>query len=259
MYSAKWFFHVKQKVKDKTHEIGNTLNNLGNPRVGRPLVKLQQPKLLFRVDGRSHAMLHNQGGLIARATKDELMALRFSDVEQYQKFNENPFGWGACSSLKHLEQFIKDNRTHTIQSWIHIFYGSATCLGMLKIDTGIEADSLDIEHEQLVLEHQPLEQWLASTCPTYQSKFLDGRMVPNLMVEFNEDLPKTMRKTDFISERNILNWLLVNGSEETFAAFCQHLYTDMSSERLASRVEGDERIIGAVEYSLKMNKTDYSI
>ena len=254
MYSGKFFAHMKQKLKVKSNELGNTLQNLGNPKVGSPLVNLQQPKLLFRVDGRSHDILHKQGGLLARSTHDELMSLRFSDVENYQKYNDKPFGWGACSSLRHLEQFMEDNKSHTAQSWIHVFFGPATCLGLLKVHTGIEADVLDKEHEQLVLSDLSLNQWLASTCPTFQTKFLDGRMVPNVMVEFNKDLPKSMRKTDFATERNILSWLLINGSEETFAAFSKHLYTGLSTERLAHRVDGDKKIIDAIGHFLGMTK-----
>lgn len=255
MYSGKFYTIFKQTVVDKTQRIGKGLSNLSNPKVGAPLINLQQPKLLVRVDGRSPIDFQQQGGLVARNTLEQILSIRFSDVERYQKFNENPFAWGACSTITELEAFLAANKTHTNNSWIHMFYGEATCLGTLKVDTGISSDGLDHEREQLVLKNLPFERWLASTCPQYRTKFLDGGSVPNAMVDFNKNLPKILRKENMATERNILNWLLVNQCEEVFADLCQHLYTDSTPASLTRRFEDDITLINAIEYFTKTSES----
>lgn len=253
MYTGKFLAQLTKHFMEKSVAIGTKVGNLGNPKVGQPLIKLQKPKLLLRVDGRSLTEFHQQGGLTARRAIDEVLDIRFIDVEQYQKYNKNPFAWGACTTFTPLEKFIQQNKSHTQNSWIHMFYGNASCLGSLKIETGIESDGYDTEHEQLVLEHLPFNQWLASTCPAYRTKFLDGKLVPNAMAEFNKSLPKSLRKSDLATEENILNWLLLNNSEEVFAELCNNLYTGVPTQTLAMRFGGDKRIVEAIEYFQKLS------
>lgn len=248
MYTGKLVKFFKQKVTEKAQQMGKSLGNLSDPKVGSHIINLQHPKLLVRVDGRSHTDFHQQGGLLARNTLEQILSIRFSDVERYQKYNEKPFAWGACSTITELDQFLEDNKGHTKESWIHMFYGNATCLGSLKVHTGIDSDGFDKEREQLVIEDLPFSRWLASTCPEYRDKFQDGRLVPNAMVDFNKDLPKTLRKQDMATERNIMHWLLVNRCEETFADICQHLYANVTPVALARRFEGDATIVDAIEY-----------
>ncbi|WP_298624295.1 hypothetical protein [uncultured Legionella sp.] len=254
MHSGKLLYTLfKEKIVATAQKAGEKLSNLENPNVGSPLIKLQRPTLLVRVDTRSHIDFHRLNGLVARNTEEEIMSIRFSDVEAYQKYNTNKFAWGACRNMTELEFFLDNNKDHTEGAWIHMFYGDATCLSTLKIDTGISPDGLDSESEQLVLKDLPFKHWLASTCPQYRSKFLDGGMVPNAMVEFNKDLPRTLRRQDLATERNTLRWLLMNNSEEIFSDLCQHLYTGMSSEGLDRRFEHDTAIVDAIEYFLRMS------
>ncbi|QMT61816.1 hypothetical protein [Legionella sp. PC997] len=220
--------------------------NVRNPVVGPKIVGLQCPSLLIRVDGRSLEKLFQQNGLVPRVSECALQSIRYSDVEDYQKFNEQPFAWGACSSLKDLIRFIEKNSSHTQNAWIHKFYGRATSLSILKMEVGMESDGHDDEKEQLVVEPVPFEQFIASTCPKFRDKFLSGALVPNAMHEYNGSLPKSMRASDLLNEGTVLTWLMINNCEETFTTICQNTYGSLSKEALERRFDGDKKIVDAI-------------
>ncbi|WP_454784762.1 hypothetical protein [Legionella sp. WA2024007413] len=220
--------------------------NVSDPVVGHKIVGLQRSTLLLRVDGRSLEKLFQQNGLVPRVPNYALQTIRFSDVERYQKFNEGPFAWGACSSLKDLIRFMEKNSSHTENAWIHKFYGKATSLSILKLETGIESEGHDDEKEQLVVEHVPFEQFIASTCPKFREKFLSGGLVPNAMFEYNSSLPKSMRASDLLNEGTVLTWLMINNCEETFTTICQNTYGSLSKEALERRFDGDKKIVDAI-------------
>ena len=223
---------------------------MSNPSVGHNILKLQIPSLLIRVDGRGLEYLHKQDGLLPRVSIDHVKSIRFSHVEQYQKYNEEPFAWGACASLKDLLVFIKQNESHAKKAWIHKFYGKGTSLLHLKYDTGIESEGHDNEKEVLVVTHVPFKQFIASTCPKYREKFLEGGMVPNAMAEYNSDLPKVMRMSDLYTEQDVLAWLLVNKSEQTFIELCKDLYSDVPKEALKMRFDGNIKLVDTIDSAL---------
>ncbi|WP_454781597.1 hypothetical protein [Legionella sp. WA2022007384] len=224
--------------------------SIGDPVVGNKIIELQRSSLLVRVDGRSLEQLFQQNGLLPRVSGMKLETLRFSHVERYQKYNEEPFAWGACSSLHDLMRFIKNNSSHTQDAWIHKFYGRATSLMVLKWETGIESEGHDDEKEELVVEHVPFAQFIASTCPKYREKFLSGGLVPNAMFEYNNSLPKSMRKSDLLTEGDVLSWLLINNCEEAFTTICQTSYSNLSQQTLKRRFEGDQKILDAIASAL---------
>lgn len=237
-------------MKEKVYKVGKHVVNICDPKVGPAVWRLQSSKLLIRVDGRSLKDLYTSGGFKARVSKQNVLDLRHTDIEQYQRYNINPFGYGACTSFPHLQKFISGNKSHTDTAWIHTFYGEATSLNLLKLDQGLELAPEDHEEEHMVVKDVPFEQILASTCPAYREKFLDGKLVPNAMRDFNDLLPKSMRHSDLNSDAHILTWLLANNAEEIFAGVCQTLYPGKSEDMLMRMFDGDKRLVSAVQYFL---------
>lgn len=221
-----------------------------DPVVGHHIIKLQRQSLLIRADARDLEVLKHQDGFTPRISAEHLKAIRFSNVERYQKFNEDPFAWGACGSLQDLMYFLQSNKSHTDRSWIHKFYGKATPLILLKLEAGIDSEGYDKEKEKMVIEHIPFSQFIASTCPKYREKFLSGGLVPNAMHEYNSDLPKTMRQEDLHSESSVLTWLMINNSEKTFTEICQTLFGNVGQENLQYRFKDDPKLIDAINCAL---------
>lgn len=255
MYSGKFFTSLKQQATKKFLQAAEVLHNLEDPEVGAHLVNLQRPQLLVRVDGRCHINFQQQDGLIVRNHPDRIVSLRQTDVEQYQISNKNPFAWGACPTMAQLEYFLVRNEVQTAKSWIHAFYGNATCLSTLKEQANIPPNGFDKECELLVIQHISFNQWLASIDPQYRDKLLDGSSVPNAIADLNENLPRTLRKEDLDTEENMLGWLLINNSEEAFAALSRHLYTGVSSEVVSRRCNGNTWLVDAIEHTLSENNT----
>ncbi|AWN75220.1 hypothetical protein [Legionella anisa] len=240
--------------KDKFFKITERLFNASNPKVGKDMCKLEKPGLFMRVDGRKPSIFHQEGGLKPRTNKELLFNLTFDDVINYQRFNQNPFGWGACRTFLELAKFITNNKSHTDSKWIIVFYGTGTSLLDLKFKTGIESDGYDIEVEQLVFNHVPFANFLVATCPKFREKFMDDLLVPNLMHEFNPSLPKNVKKSDLSSAKQLLSWLLRHNSEEAFISVCAHLYRGKSEETLNVMLEGDTKLVKAVQSALEKSE-----
>lgn len=243
----------------KCAQIGKFFSDLSNPVVGKKILQLQKTSILVRVDGRSLEVFSKQDGLIPRVELNHVVNVRHTRVERYQKFNEDPFGWGACTSLKDLKVFIEQNKSHTQNAWIHKFYGKATSLAHLKLETGMETEGHDDEKEEIIVEHVPFKHFLASTCPKYRDKFLQGGLVPNAMALYNPDLPKSMRINDLFTEADVLSWLLINNSEKTFEELCRTIYTDVSKETLTIRFDGNGKLIDAIDSVLATAKSEFQI
>lgn len=239
-------FHTNNFFK-KSSNIGKTLFELGDPLVGKKIIKLQQKSLLIRADGRGLGLLHQQNGLLPRIPEKQLEGVRQSQVERYQKFNDAPFAWGACSSLQDLLVFLKHNKSHAENCWIHKFYGKATPLIVLKYEVGIESEGLDKENETMIVEHIPFKQFIASTCPKFRDKFMNGGLVPNAMHDYNPYLPKSMRISDLLTEKSILTWLMINNSEQAFKEICLSLFQNMTSEALALRFPQEPDLLSAIQ------------
>ncbi|APF01917.1 TPA: Dot/Icm T4SS effector Ceg3 [Legionella pneumophila] len=229
----------------------SSISNLGDPLVGFKIKELQTKKILVRADGRSLDHLHKLGGLPQRVESEKLEKVRVTDVERYQKFNLNPFGWGACASTEDLRKFLETYPELTKQAWVHKFYGSSTSLLTLKSEVGIGCGEHDGEKEELVVDSVSFEQIIASTCPKYREKYLDGGVVPNAMKDFNPKVPETMKLGDFSSEKSTLEWLLINDCEEEFAKLCKEVYGDTPLKILLMRFEGDKYLADAVTYYAK--------
>lgn len=241
----------QQRAREQVRAVGERLRDWNNPKVGGAIVKLQAPKLLTRVDGRSVHELHSSGGLLSRIEQEALAEIRLAQVHEYQKHNVNPFGWGACTSLRDLQKFMTDNRSHSDVAWVHVMLGHATSLGLLKVETGMEPEDHDDENEHLIVSTVPFQQWLAATCPKYRDKFLDGGLVPNVAAELDPTLPKSMRMSDFYSEKDAVRWLLTHNADEAFAKLCTHLYEGRSEASLKLSLEDDHDVFSAVQYFLQ--------
>jgi hypothetical protein len=247
-----FFKNYGSKVKD-------LLVNLSDPCIGKHLVELQKKTFISRVDGRSPEHFLKQGGLIERISALELKEVRFSRVEKYQKYNENPFAWGACPSILDLAQFVNENQSNTENAWIHKFYGKATSLFLLKYETGIESESFDYEKEHLILETIPFSQFLVSIDPKFQKKFLNGSLVPNKMAELSPDLPKTVRFTDLQSDTTILLWLIRANSHAPFANLCKIMYSDKSEQKLHSCFKESKEVYNEVKMMLSQEHDNISL
>ncbi|WP_131778434.1 hypothetical protein [Legionella bozemanae] len=242
-YSCKFF--------DKGASIGRRFLEMGDPVIGNEIIKLQKTSLLVRVDGRAPDIFHQQGGILPRVPKTQLLNVRHSTVCEYQRFNKDPFGWGACTSLKDLMVFIDKNKSQAQNAWIHKFYGKSTSLMMLKYKTGIESEGHDNENEELIVEHIPFSQFIASTCPKYREKFMSGGLVPNVMHDYNPELPKSMRMSDLLTEKDVLTWLLINNAEQTFVALCKTVYADMPKDMLERFFQHEPQILSAISRALE--------
>ncbi|ANH11556.1 TPA: hypothetical protein ACIZB4_000567 [Legionella pneumophila] len=232
-------------------QLETNVSNLSNPLVGSKIKELQTKKILVRADGRSLDHLYKLGGLPQRVESEDLEKVRITDVEKYQKFNVNPFGWGACASAEDLRKFLENYSELTKQAWVHKFYGSSTSLLTLKSEVGISCGDHDEEKEELIVDSVSFEQIIASTCPKYREKYLDGGLVPNAMKDFKPKVPHTMRLGDFSSEKSTLEWLLINDCEEEFAKLCKEIYGDTPLKILLMRFEGDKYLADAVTYYVK--------
>ncbi|KTD42892.1 hypothetical protein [Legionella parisiensis] len=239
------------KFFDKSVNISKSFLEMGNPAVGNEIIKLQKTSILVRLDGRAPSIFHQQGGILPRIPRSELLNVRHSTVCEYQRFNKDPFGWGACASLKDLMVFIDKNKSQAQYSWIHKFYGKSTSLMMLKYKTGIESEGHDNENEEIIVEHIPFSQFIASTCPKYREKFMSGGLVPNFMHDYNADLPKTMRISDLLTEKDVLTWLMINNAEKTFVELCKTVYADMPEEKLGRLFLRDQTILSEVRRALE--------
>ncbi|HHF7367727.1 TPA: hypothetical protein ACPSKY_002868 [Legionella bozemanae] len=242
-YSCKFF--------DKGASIGRRFLEMSDPVIGNEIIKLQKTSLLVRVDGRAPDIFHQQGGILPRVPKTQLLNVRHSTVCEYQRFNKDPFGWGACTSLKDLMVFIDKNKSQAQNAWIHKFYGKSTSLMMLKYKTGIESEGHDNENEELIVEHIPFSQFIASTCPKYREKFMSGGLVPNVMHDYNPELPKSMRMSDLLTEKDVLTWLLINNAEQTFVALCKTVYADMPKDMLERFFQHEPQILSAISRALE--------
>jgi hypothetical protein len=258
--TSKSNFSTNKKVfgfKEAFFKMTEQLVFASNPKVGKQVLKLETPGIFLRVDGREPLIFQQEGGLKPRVNNEQIVNLTFDDIINYQRFNQNPFGWGACRSFLELANFIANNKSHTDSKWIIAFYGSGTSLLDLKFHTGIESDGFDIEAEQLVFNHVPFDNFLVATCPNFRVKLMDGLLVPNLMHDFNPSLPKTLRKSDLSSGKQLLSWLLRHNCEEAFTSVCAHLYRDKPESTLKIMLEGDTYLVGAVHSALN-NSTQVS-
>lgn len=122
---------------------------------------------------------------------------------------------------------------------------------MLKYKTGIESEGHDNENEELIVEHIPFSQFIASTCPKYREKFMSGGLVPNVMHDYNPELPKSMRMSDLLTEKDVLTWLLINNAEQTFVALCKTVYADMPKDMLERFFQHEPQILSAISRALE--------
>ncbi|KTD76535.1 hypothetical protein [Legionella waltersii] len=238
-------------LKETFFNYSEKLIRITNPTIGKDMLKLESSGVFLRVDGRDPSVFHKEGGLKPRVDKKHLDALTFDDVVQYQRFNQNPFGWGTCKTFEELAVFIRNNQSHVDSKWIFAFYGKGTSLLELKFHTGIESDGYDIEAEHIVFSHVPFDNMLAATCPKYRTKFMEDMLVPNALHDFNQSLPKVLRKEDISSSKNVLSWLLKHNSEDAFISVCTHLYRGKSEDTLTMMLEGDKFLVAAVKTALK--------
>jgi hypothetical protein len=224
----------------------NKLFDLSDPFVGDQIIKLQRPTLLIRVHGsRPINTLFDRDGFHPRIPTAAIPSVRYSRVEQYQKYNEDPFAWGACATAKDLRVFMDVNKGHTDTKWIYKFYGHSTSLLSLKLNAGIEVHGHDNELEEIFINHIPFSQFIAATCPKYRDKFLAGDLVPNEMHAYNQSLPKQLCFSDLESEDAVLKWLLNNDSKETFAKVSTYLYGNVCQNSLDRRL-GDSSLADSV-------------
>lgn len=251
-YSKKSAF----SLRDSFFSIPQRMLQFSNPSIGQNILRLEAPGIFLRVDGRAPSVFHQEGGLRPRVNRERIVEITFQDVIQYQRYNQNPFGWGACKSFDELNQFIANNKTHSASKWIFVFLGNATSLIDLKLDTGIEGDSYDLEAEHLVINHIPFENMLAATCPAYRDKFMEGLLVPNLMHDFHPSLPKVLRKDDLSSCKHLLTWLMKHDAEEVFGLACSHLYQGKSEDTLIRMLDGDKTLIKAIKNALQKEERE---
>lgn len=249
------FFASESPINSAWKKCSSFLANLSNPVVGDRLMKLQRPGLYYRIDGRSFRELYEQGGLPQRVATEMLMILRATEIEQYQKYNNNPFAWGSCSSLKDLHDFMQGNLSQSARSSVHVFRGSASSLNAFKIDANIESQGLDSEREHLVLTSVSPDQFIASTSPKYRNKFMANELVPNAVYEINKDVPKSMRQSDIASAESTLAWLMTHNCEDEFRRLSLQ-YVNLSQETLTKRFQdSDTALLRAVQAVIESQYT----
>lgn len=223
-----------------------TLKNFNDPIIGKKIIELQRPTFLIRADGRSLTELKKLDGFQPRVHPNRIENARHSCIQRYQQYNEDPFAYGACQSIKDLTVFISENSSHVNNAWIHKFYGLSTSLGYLKVETGIEIEAHDRENEEIFIEHIPFKQFIASTSPEYRQKFLDNKLVPNAMKAFRDELPKEMKMEDLFTEETVLLWLLRNDCEVVFSEICEALYANAPKNELQFRLNNNVSLIDTV-------------
>lgn len=230
---------ISKTVKKQIEESVETLINLGDPVVGARLIEGQQNRLLFRVDGRETHEFSQEEGLKARVPFEQVKKIRLSQVESYQQYNTQPFGYGVCTNVKDSISFLDANG---YKRHIHVMVGPAASLLNLKVDAGIETSQYDQENEYMVLQSIRFSQFLVSIHHQYTDKLKQGSLVPNGMHEFNTSLPKTLRLTDLKDVKSMLIWLLQNNAEREFNSVCQELFENSSEEQL-SQLFGKEKFL----------------
>lgn len=221
-------------------QVSNTLSHFANPVVGTQVISMQRASLLARVHGERVEILAEKDGFLPRISPQELARISVERIQKYQEFNEAPFGYGACESMEQLAQFMADCKTHADSGSVYTFYGKSVSMGELKIELGLEASRYDKESEQIIMQHIPFKQFLAATCPKYREKLMGGLLVPNAMHEYNKELPKMMRMSDLQSEKNVLQWLLINDAEQAFNDFARYVYGNATEESLQRRFNSKE-------------------
>lgn len=239
-------------------KVAKKAGELVDPCISDTLFKIQRAQVLTRADGRTIRQLVEQGGLLQRVSYEDLLTVSHWRVEQYQQFNAAPFGYGACTSMEDLLPFINGN-SQTNDATIYKFYGRAVSLSELKLRAGMETHGHDDECEYIVTETIPLEQFLGATCPKYRDKLLLDLEVPNLMHEFNPQLPKTMRMSDFNSPGKVLSWLLMNESEKVFEEVCTYMYADLPEEVMERQLQGNSAVMERVRLILSRSQLDTSL
>lgn len=230
-----------------------SISEICNPRIGDKILKLQKPSLLIRIDGRSPDSLHIQDGFQPRVSGERLKSVTASDVEDYQKFNANPFGWGACQSLKEIMTFMQKNKSQTDQGWLYKFFGKATPLLILKQEVGADSHGHDDEKEVIITEHIPLKNFIASIAPEDREMFMDGREIPNAMYSYNSSLPESLSKQDLLTQQDILAWLLRHDAEESFTDLCQTVFSDMPQDILEYLFQENPGVVSAITSALEKN------
>jgi hypothetical protein len=224
------------------------LTTLADPIYGKQLINMQKKQLLMRSDGRSTDRFIKDQGLLARQPIEALERLRLSQIEQYQDYNMDPFGYGACPTIDSLREFEQGNRSQTKPRSMYIMFGNAVNLMEFKIEMGLEPSPRDYEKERIVLETIPIDHFLAAIPPEFKDKFWNSLQIPNVLSQLQPhlELPAQLKLDDLSSERNILRWLLLNNSEKLFKHLCDDLFKHHSEDALKMRLNDDTYLISAI-------------
>ncbi|RMX15798.1 hypothetical protein EAS68_11865 [Legionella jordanis] len=207
-------FQFFRPVIKKIDAALQTMTKASNPVVGVHIHKVKFPKVLWRIDGRC-AQETSKVGFEALCSKEEVESITLDRLNNYQSFNLQRFGIGACESLKDLNKgYVEGNPGLASKRSIYGFYSKAFHLSQLRLVANTEGNERDYENEFIVVDAVNPKNFIFSTGPKYRDKLLNGLLVPNEMALFNSSLPKTLRLEDIQSVQTLLPWLVKNNAEE---------------------------------------------
>lgn len=223
------------------------LTALTDPVYGKDLLSMQKAQILMRSDGRGTDRFIRDQGLLAREPIEVLERLRLSQIEQYQNYNIDPFGYDVCASIETLREFDLAHRSQTKTQSVYVMFGSAVNLLDFKKEMGLEPNARDYEQGYIVLETIPLEHFLAAIPPDFKDKFWHSIQIPNVLSQLQPhlQLPKQLKLEDISSEKNILRWLLVNNSERLFKHICNEMFKHYSEDALKMHFD-DAYLVSAI-------------
>lgn len=202
--------------------------NLRNPKVYEFILNSQHPRLCVRADERSLDDLLKSDGFPARASAEQLAEVRAEQVEQYQQFNEAPFGYGVfagTNNLANLARFLANNGGQN--HWLHSFVAPVSNLSDIKRLANLsnpDATAHDDENESIVIRPVPVASIAASIAPQHQKLFLANAAVPNQVHNHNQNVPSTVKIENLASEEAFLRWQLGHGCILSFGMACDRLF-----------------------------------
>jgi hypothetical protein len=241
---------LRHSLFGMTHHVVQRAESIFNPHIGEHLVRHQRPGYLVHLSAHSVQTIHERG-FPARVSPQELLQVSRQRLEDYQSYNSNKFGMGACSSYPELaEGFIAGNPSLAKERVLYGFYAPSLNIGEFRAHHLGESNERDYEREHLVLEDVPSDAILVATGPEYRKKFEDGLLVPNEIAEFDTRLPKSFRIRDVENLPSILTWLLAHNSIESACALCQSVFVESSEQSIRFHLKDEKPLIDFVNSAL---------
>ncbi len=216
--------------------------------------RIERNEQVFRADNRSPERLVIDRGLPLRVKPERVRELTRDCIDNYQNFNLNPFGYGACLTFEKLyKNFILPNATHLSQAHIYNFVAKGFSISEYRLEVG-ESGDRDYEDEFLVYKVDS-EDILVAVPPDYREKFLSNALVPNEAILLNPKLPKKVRLSDLESPAATLQWLLKEGATKSASRYAKHMFSG-KSEHYLERALADTDLMGFVTKMVKLKPND---